>query len=223
MKNKKKFLLLLIGILTCILLFSIVQIYAKYLTSANGKTGITIAKWNISVNNKSIKNNSDISTAIEPIFNGNVNIAPGIIAPTAEGYFDLVFDFSDADVSFNYEINVSTDENSSVSDLVATGYSIVDSDEIPSNWEKHTFETFNQPITDNILLGSNIKKRTIRIYVLWNDDENTSQMSNDQDTESTKQDKPALLDVNISFTQIAESINSENSTNSANSEEQGTT
>lgn len=223
MKNKKKFLLLLIGILTCILLFSIVQIYAKYLTSTNGKTGITIAKWNISVNNKSIKNNSDISTAIEPIFNGNVNIAPGIIAPTAEGYFDLVFDFSDADVSFNYEINVSTDENSSVSDLVATGYSIVDSDEIPSNWEKHTFETFNQPITDNILLGSNIKKRTIRIYVLWNDDENTSQMSNDQDTESTKQDKPALLDVNISFTQIAESINSENSTNSTNSEEQGTT
>ena len=223
MKNNKKFLLLLIGILTCILLFSIVQIYAKYLTSANGKTGITIAKWNISVNNKSIKNNSDISTAIEPIFNGNANIAPGIIAPTAEGYFDLVFDFSDVDVSFNYEINVSADENSSVSDLVATGYSIVDSDEIPSNWEKQTFETFNQPIADNILLGSNISKRTIRIYVLWNDDESTSQMSNDQDTESTKQDEPALLDVNISFTQIAESINSENSTNSTDSEEQGTT
>lgn len=209
MKNNKKFLLLLIGIFICLLLFSIVQIYAKYLSSANGKSGITIAKWNISVNNKSIKNNTDISAAIEPIFNGSTHIAPGIIAPTAEGYFDLVFDFSDVDVSFKYEINVSADETSSVTDLVSTGYSIVDSDTIPDNWEKHTFDTFDQPITDTILLGSNLTKRTIRVYVLWNDDESTANMTNDEDTESTKHDNPALLNVNISFTQIADSNNSE--------------
>lgn len=204
MKNNKKFLLLLIGIFICLLLFSIVQIYAKYLTSASGKTGITIAKWNISVNNKSIKNNSDISAAIEPKFDGSTHISPDIIAPTAEGYFDLVFDFSDVDVSFKYEINVSADETSSVTDLVATGYSVVDSDQIPDDWEKITFDAFNQPITDTVLLTDNLDKRTIRVYILWNDDENTAPMTNEQDTESTKQDNPALLDVNISFTQIAE-------------------
>lgn len=204
MKNNKKFLLLLIGIFICLLLFSIVQIYAKYLTSASGKTDITIARWNISVNNKSIKNNSDISAAIEPKFDGSTHISPDIIAPTAEGYFDLVFDFSDVDVSFKYEINVSADENSSVTDLVATGYSVVDSDQIPDNWEKITFDTFNQPITDTVLLNDNLDKRTIRVYILWNDDETTAQMTNEQDTDSTKQDNPALLHVNISFTQIAE-------------------
>lgn len=204
MNNNKKFLLLLIGILICFLIFSIAQIYAKYLTSANGKSDINIARWNISVNNKSIKNNSDISSSIEPIFTGNAHIAPNIIAPTAEGYFDLVFDFSNADVSFNYEINVSADENSSVSDLVSTGFSVVDSDQIPENWSKTTFENFNQTISDNILLNSNISKRTIRVYILWNDDETTSQMTNEQDTDSTKQDNPALLNVNISFTQIAD-------------------
>ncbi len=204
MKNNKKFLLLLIGIFICLLLFSIVQIYAKYLTSASGKTGITIARWNISVNNKSIKNNSDISAAIEPKFDGSTHISPDIIAPTAEGYFDLVFDFSDVDVSFKYEINVSADETSSVTDLVATGYSVVDSDQIPDDWEKITFDAFNQPITDTVLLTDNLDKRTIRVYILWNDDENTAPMTNEQDTESTKQDNPALLDVNISFTQIAE-------------------
>lgn len=204
MKNNKKILLLLIGIFICLLLFSIVQIYAKYLTSASGKTGITIARWNISVNNKSIKNNSDISAAIEPKFDGSTHISPDIIAPTAEGYFDLVFDFSDVDVSFKYEINVSADESSSVTDLVATGYSVVDSDQIPDNWEKITFDTFNQPITDTVLLDDNLDKRTIRVYILWNDDEATAQMTNEQDTDSTKQDNPALLHVNISFTQIAE-------------------
>lgn len=204
MKNNKKILLLILAIFICILLFSIVQIYAKYLTSTSGKTGITVARWNISVNNKSIKNNSDISADIEPIFKGNSHISPNIIAPTAEGYFDLVFDFSDVDVSFKYEINVSSDENSSVPDLVSTGYSIVDSEVIPDDWDVHKFENFNEPISDTILLGSNLTKRTIRVYILWNDDETTSTMTNEQDTDSTKSDLQALLDVNISFTQIAE-------------------
>ena len=197
MKNKKKFMLLLIGIFICLLLFSIIQIYAKYLTSSTGKTNLTIAKWNIIVNKKSIKNNSDISSEIVPVFEGNDNISAGIIAPTATGYFDLDFDFKDADVSFKYEINVSAAENSSVQDLVATGYSIDDGDTI-------NFDTFNQTISDTILLSSDIKQRKIRVYILWNDDAETETMSNEDDTASAISDTPALLSVNISFTQVAE-------------------
>ncbi len=197
MKNKKKFMLLLIGIFICLLLFSIIQIYAKYLTSSTGKTNLTIAKWNIIVNKKSIKNNSDISSEIVPVFEGNDNISAGIIAPTATGYFDLDFDFKDADVSFKYEINVSAAENSSVKDLVVTGYSVDDGETI-------SFETFDQPISDTILLNSDIKQRKIRVYILWNDDAETETMSNEDDTASAISDTPALLSVNISFTQVAE-------------------
>ena len=197
MKNKKKFMLLLIGIFICLLLFSIIQIYAKYLTSSTGKTNLTIAKWNIIVNKKSIKNNSDISSEIVPVFEGNDNISAGIIAPTATGYFDLDFDFKDADVSFKYEINVSAAENSSVKDLVVTGYSVDDGETI-------SFETFDQPISDTILLNSDIKQRKIRVYIIWNDDAETETMSNEDDTASAISDTPALLSVNISFTQVAE-------------------
>ena len=197
MKNKKKFMLLLIGIFICLLLFSIIQIYAKYLTSSTGKTNLTIAKWNIIVNKKSIKNNSDISSEIVPVFEVNDNISAGIIAPTATGYFDLDFDFKDADVSFKYEINVSAAENSSVKDLVVTGYSVDDGETI-------SFETFDQPISDTILLNSDIKQRKIRVYILWNDDAETETMSNEDDTASAISDTPALLSVNISFTQVAE-------------------
>ena len=197
MKNKKKFMLLLIGIFICLLLFSIIQIYAKYLTSSTGKTNLTIAKWNIIVNKKSIKNNSDISSEIVPVFEGNDNISAGIIAPTATGYFDLDFDFKDADVSFKYEINVSAAENSSVKDLVVTGYSVDDGETI-------SFETFDQPISDTILLNSDIKQRKIRVYILWNDDAETETMSNEDDTASAITDTPALLSVNISITQVAE-------------------
>jgi len=197
MKNHRKILLLFLGLSIVALLFLMVQIYAKYLTAASGDTSMAVAKWNISVNNLSIKNNSDISSAIIPVFPGNDNIAKDVIAPTAEGYFDLNLDFSDADVSFKYEITTSVSENSSVKDLVTTGYSVDDG-------KKITFTDFNSSIEDTISLADNIEKRKIRIYVLWNDDETTQTMTNVEDTASTKSEIPALFNVKLSFTQIAE-------------------
>lgn len=197
MKNRKKLFLLLTGFLICALIFVITQIYAKYITSASGNSKMNVASWNIKVNNLSIKNNTDISNTLTPVFPGNEHIASDIIAPTAEGYFDLNFDFTNADVSFKYEITTSVDENSSVTDLVATGYSIDDG-------EKVTFANYNDLISDTISLNSNIDTRKIRIFVMWNDDENTAQMSNEDDTLSTKSANPALFHVNIAFTQITE-------------------
>lgn len=197
MKNNKKFLFLIVGIILCLLLFSIVQIYAKYSTSSIGNASLKIAKWNISVNNKSIKNNTDISSDIVPVFEGNDNISADIIAPTATGYFDLNFDFTNADVSFKYEINVSSSEDSFVKDLVSTGYSIDDNEII-------NFDNYNQTISDTILLNSGISHRKLRVFILWNDNEESSVMSNEEDTIATKEDKPALLSVNIAFTQVAE-------------------
>ena len=196
MKTYKKFILLIILILVLALVFFLIQIFAKYLTSASGDTTMNVARWNILVNNISIKNNTDISNTLTPIFPGNENIASNIIAPTAEGYFDLNFDFSDADVSFKYEITTTVDENSSVKDLVTTGYSVDDG-------EKITFDEVNSPIQDTILLTDNIETQKIRVYVKWNDDENAT-MDNTADTLATTSGNPATLNVNISFTQIAE-------------------
>ena len=196
MKNYKKFILLITLILILTLILVLIQIFAKYLTSASGDATMTVARWNILVNDLSIKENTDISNTLAPVFPGNRNIADGIIAPTAEGYFDLNFDFSDADVSFKYEITTTVDENSSVKDLVTTGYSIDDG-------EKIVFDELNSPITDTILLTDEIDTQKIRVYVKWNDDE-TATMDNEADTIATTSDTPALLHVNISFTQIAE-------------------
>lgn len=216
MKNYKKLILLLIAICICFSLFFIVQIYAKYLTSAEGSTALTIANWNISVNNLSIKNNDNISQSIVPVFPGNEHIASNIIAPTAEGYFDLNFDFSNADVSFKYEINTSAAENSSVVDLVATGYSIDDGDKIE-------FENFNEPITEIIKLSSNIQNRKIRVYITWNDNEETQSMSNSDDSLSTTSENPALFDVNVSFTQVTETQQDESITDENITDESITT
>lgn len=198
MKNHKKILLLLIGICICMLLFLTVQIYAKYLTTASANSSISIASWNIKVNDLAITSNTDISASIVPVFPGTENIAKDIIAPTAEGYFDLNLDFSDTDVSFEYEIITSVAENSSVQDLVATGYSI-------DGGEKIDFENYNDPITEIVKLSDSLENRNIRIYIMWDDNVDSQTMDNDADTLSTSSETPALFNVNILFTQIADS------------------
>ena len=195
MKNYKKLIIFLIILCIAIAIISFVYIYAKYTTSASSQTNMPIARWDILVNNISIKKQSDISATLIPTFPGNENIAEGIIAPTAEGYFDLNFDYTAVDVAFKYTISLKPSDQSPVTDIVATGYSIDDG-------AKQDFANFNEDITDTISLDEQNRTRKIRIYVKWNDDANTSAMDNAQDTESALTGNPALFDVNITFDQV---------------------
>ena len=204
MENKKKILLLLIFIMVCVLIYTIIQIYAKYVSSAQGDASMQVANWNIKVNNLSIKNNTDISSTLVPVFPGNSHIASNIIAPTAEGYFDLNLDFTDTDVSFRYDISFEVDENSSVQDLIATGYSIDDGSIV-------SITDQSQTLSDTILHGSNINTRKIRIYIKWDDNPATTSMTNADDTLATKSDDPVLYKVNVSFTQITDTNTNTNS------------
>ncbi len=198
MKLFKKYILLLALISAVISLFVIINTFAKYVTSAKEITNIPIASWNIKVNDISIKNGNTLTNVITPVFPGSEHIAEGIIAPTAEGYFDLNLDCTDVDVSFSYSITISPNENSSVSDIVAIGYSIDDGDILQ-------FDDVQNSITDNIYYSSGITNRTIRVYIKWNDNSQTENMDNAADTAAIQDTtNGALLDVNLLFTQIAD-------------------
>ena len=172
--------------MTCIsVIFTIVvivQTYARYVTTVSGNTNMTIARWNIVVNTVSIRSGMDLSNVIVPVFPGNENIAENVLAPTAEGYFDLVIDFSEVDVSFEYAISILSDEGNVVKDLIITGYSI----------DGATMQTFTgsdkvitQPIsyTDDILEGTTT--RNVRVYIMWDDNPETTTMNDAADTATT--------------------------------------
>lgn len=195
MKNYKKILILIAIIFLIISIFFIIQTYSKYLSSATGETSVSIAKWNIKVNNLSVTTNTDISASIVPVFPGNSNIASNIIAPTAEGYFDLVLDFQDTDVSFNYTISSSVAEDSPVKDFVIVGYSIDNGERIDIT------NTQDNLVSEDILLTNNITTRTVRVFVKWIDDDSQT-MDNADDTIATTSNNPAKFNVNLSFKQI---------------------
>lgn len=193
MNKKITIPLCIICFLLC--LFFIEDTYAKYITSTNESASMNIARWRILVNNKDIRENSTTNAVITPIFNGNDNINSGIIAPNSEGYFDLIIDATEADVSFKYKIEISVNQNSPVKDLITTKYIIDNGNEIP-------LERDNATIENTVLHKDNIKPINIRVYIKW-DDSNEATMDNDADTEATKQvDNPAKMDVKLSFIQL---------------------
>ena len=180
--------------------------YSKYVTGTSGNASVRIARWNLTVNNQDIVNNNNFSSVISPVFPGNSNISSGVIAPTAEGYFDIVIDGSNTDVSFSYTITTSDNANSAVSDLVLSGYSI-------DGGERQDVSSTNGQIsiTNSILYNDVDKNVSLRVYFMWNDDsDNGAEMDNDDDTDATKNtNNRALLNVNVTFVQLANNQNNE--------------
>ena len=191
--NRKLYILgSLCLICLCLSVFFIRESYAKYLTALDETANITVARWRILVNNNDIRDGRVASTVITPTFTGNEHMAANIIAPTAEGYFDLIIDSSGADVSFNYSLSVSVNENSSVSDLIVTGYSLNNGT---------TVTVTENPITEGtILYSAGVTTNTIRVFIKW-DDSNTATMNNVDDTAAAA--GTAKLDVSLHFTQVA--------------------
>lgn len=190
--KKKLILLVVLSIILC--LFFVQESLAKYITTADETANISIARWKILVNDEDIRDENTVNTVINPVFLGNDNIAENIIAPTSEGYFDLIIDAREADVSFKYKISMSVNKNSSVKDLVATKY-------VVNGGEPITMDINNQTIENTILYGNNNSTINIRVYIVWNDGDG-SLMDNSADTLATTSGNSAMMNVSLNFTQV---------------------
>lgn len=192
--NVVRKLTLLVAIISLLFCFATVsETYAKYNTSLEGKTNISVARWHILVNNQDVRNNGSTSAELTPTFLGTEHISPDVIAPTSEGYVDLIIDSSEVDVSFKYTITPDVDPTSSVTDLIVTSYTV--------NGGENITITNGQSITDNIYKADNVNLTTIRLYVKW-DDSSNGKMSNEDDTNATISTEKAKLKLNINFIQI---------------------
>ena len=213
----EKVLIIAGAILSCVGVGVLTYTYSKYVTGTSGSAGVRIARWNLTVNDQDIVNNSNFSSVIEPEFPGTSHIASGVIAPTAEGYFVISIDGSDTDVSFSYTITTSDNQNSAVSDLILTGYSI-------DNGPRQTTAITNGhlSITNNVLYTDLDKDVDITIYFAWNDDStNGATMDNSDDTDTTTDSSyRALINVNVNFVQLANTPAQNNNNNNNNNNEE---
>lgn len=186
---------LALAFLSLFALVSMVQdTYSKYNTAAQGDASLSIARWQISINNQDIIDNSYITNAITPSTISSGHVKEGVFAPQSVGYFDLVLDYSNVDTSFEYTIVTSIPESSGVTDLIVTGYSIDGGTIVPVSGGLTN-------ITNTILLSEVERTKTIRIYITW-EDSLTETMDNEADTDATIAQAQAVLSVLINFKQV---------------------
>lgn len=122
-KIKLRILQILFIISLIITILFINGTFAKYYEQVSTSYNVGVKKWNIIVNGESINSilkNGSISAAkklneavMEVTFPGNEYIAPGAIAPGAEGYLDMEVDYSQVEVpfTFNFEFSETGDLN----------------------------------------------------------------------------------------------------------------
>ena len=197
MKRNKKVILLLAFLSLFVSMYFIQDTYAKYLTRANTDVTGAIARWNIVVNDEVIRNGDTLDNLITPIFVGSQHIKEDVIAPTVTGYFDLIIDSSDVDVSYTYSISIT--RNPDLPDFVVTGYS-VDSGSLVSVDTSVATPT----ISNDVLLTDLTRIHSIRVFIAWNDDSATETMNNAADTEVPSDLDEVTLTVNMNFIQKAE-------------------
>lgn len=164
--------------------------YAKYVSSAEANSNINIARWSITVNNQDVIQNSNFTNSLSPVFNNNQYIKENVIAPTSEGYFDIIIDGTNADVSFKYTVTINPISNRTIKDLKIVKYTIDDVD-----------YTYNDNIAGIINYNDENKTKSIRVFFIWNDDEGTQEMNNNEDTLATINGN-ANYRVNINLIQV---------------------
>lgn len=191
MSNKRKaiFFIALISLLYCVTFMQ--DTYAKYVSSAVETADLTIARWSILINDQDVVNESGFTDTITPVFAGSTNIKSDVIAPTAEGYFDLVLNGENTDVSFQYTISIDTTD-CAVDDLIISKYEI--------DGTEYTYTAGNN-VTGSILVNDDSQTQTVRFYVKWNDDAATQTMDNVADTAASAEDV-ASFTVNVNLIQL---------------------
>ncbi len=190
MKTKRKiiFFVALLSLFYCVTLIQ--KTYAKYVSSASASADLTVARWNILINDQDILRNSDFSDTIVPVFAGTSNIKSDVIAPTAEGYFDVIIDGTNTDVSYNFTVSASQSVSNTVTDLEIYKYSL--------NGTEYTFN--GNDITGTVLLNDTNKVKSLRFYIRWNDDQATETMDNEEDTAAANSGLAAFI-VNVNLIQ----------------------
>ncbi len=194
----RKFVLLIAIICVFLSIITVQDTYAKYTSSLNETTRISVARWRILVNNFDIRSGASTSNLVTPTFTGTANIASGVIAPTATGYFDLLIDASDTDLSFHYNITVTNANDSIVSDVIVTGCTF-----FAGGTGAGVPLAVNNGMVTGVIRLADQRVNKIRVNIEWLDGTGET-MDNEEDTATTTaQESVAKVNVVANFIQAS--------------------
>lgn len=180
-------------IIICFFFLTFVIVNTTYGLFESNKVEIfksNIAKWNINVNDINVTESANF--VIDKItLENNTSVKDGKMAPGTSGYFDILIDGTNTDVSFRYDISFD------FSDLAISNLKIISIEEVNFNKLVRTaINTYSNAVTLKDIKNGN--KNLIRVHVKWENNDDF----NDEDSMIGLDDKYELnIPVNITFTQ----------------------
>ncbi len=166
--------------------------YSRYVVDTTSNVEVSFAKWQILLNETDITNNTTSSINISPTIETSENVKDNTIAPSSKGYFDILVDPTNVEVSFNYKVTIDI-LNENLPDILISKYAILDDTYVEGNTITTTDITENE-ITGTMTFNNNtenfqFKPYTIRVYFEWFEGTNEEQ----DDTKDTEIGKDAAL------------------------------
>lgn len=186
MNKRIKIILILLTISVTLSFMS--DTYSRYVVDTTGNIEMSFAKWQILVNEKDITDGTTSNIEITPVIEASSNIKNNTIAPSSKGYFDILINPSNVEMSFDYTVNIKV-LNENMPDILMSKYAILDENYkegnqiTKSNLENN--ELTGTLVYDNKTENFTFKPFTIRIYFEWFEGEN-EQMDDEADSEIAK-------------------------------------
>ncbi len=111
------------------------------------------------------------------------------------GYFDLIVDTSEVDLAVKYTVTATLLNTNEIADCKIIGYSF------PGQIDTITYlNDSNTEVQGSV--AAEYDSSTIRIYVSWDDNEETESLNDTQDTSIALNSGKAVIQANVSFEQL---------------------
>ena len=111
------------------------------------------------------------------------------------GYFDLIVDTSEVDLAVKYIVTATLLNTNEIADCKIIGYSF------PGQIDTITYlNDSNTEVQGSV--AAEYDSSTIRIYVSWDDNEETESLNDTQDTSIALNSGKAVIQANVSFEQL---------------------
>lgn len=190
MNKMKKIYFCLALVLLIITVFIILKTYGLFETKTELNVQSEVGKWVILVNNTDITQQENTKFSVDKIiWDQNDEIKEGKIAPGASGYFDIVIDPTDTDVSVRYDIGFDFSEFENTNITITSIQEINDKKIVKTGDNKYT----GIITLDEISAGTT---NTIRVNIAWeNNEENNEHDSNLSSVPNTILNIPVTINV----------------------------
>ena len=191
--------------------------YSRYVADSTGNVTMEFASWQILINNEDITSEETSTIEITPNIYKSAHVKENTIAPSSKGYFDIIINPENVDVSFEYNLSLEV-LNENMPDILITQYSIIEKDtkeedikivKVSGNTITG-YKDYQNPVKVEGQEPEEFKFKefTIRVYFEWFEGEKDGkkeQMDDKKDTEigldAAKNDTTLNIQAKLNFKQ----------------------